>query len=100
MSEGGIAPHPSPGPGVQHSTSGSGTSDVTVYGAEARQSDTALPAQVTLRARVQPLNQALLVEQRVVGAQSAGRIIVALVVVAEVRLPHGRDVLVDMHLLA
>lgn len=74
-------------------------SDTTVYSAEAWQSHAALPAQVALRASVEPLYQALLVQQRVVGAQSAGRVVVALVVVAEVRLPHGGDVLVYVDLL-
>lgn len=35
-----------------------------------------------------------------VGAQRAGGVIVALVVVAQVRLPHGGDVLVHVHMLA
>lgn len=35
-----------------------------------------------------------------VGTQRAGSIIIPLVVVAQVRLPHGGDVLVHVHLLA
>lgn len=75
-------------------------SDVTVDGAEARQRDPPLPPEVPLGPRVDALDQALLVQQGVVGSQRTGGVIVTLVVVAQVRLPHGGNVLVHVHLLA
>lgn len=75
-------------------------SDVTVDGAEARKSDPSLPAEVTLGARVDPLDQALLIQEGMVGTQCTGSIIITLMVVAQVRLPHGGNVLVHVHLFA
>lgn len=75
-------------------------SDVTVDGAKAWKSDAALPPEVTPRAHVDLLDQALLIEEGMVGTQCTGSIIITLVVVAQVRLPHGGNVLVHMHLLA
>lgn len=69
-------------------------------GMEPRQNHLALAAQVGLGSRVQALHQELLIEQRVVGAQRAGRIVVQLVVVAQLRLPDGWQVLVHVHLTA
>lgn len=74
-------------------------SDVTFEGAEARKSDPTLPPEVTLGARVHPLDQALLIQEGMVGTQCTGSIIITLVVVAQVRLPHGGNVLVHVHLL-
>lgn len=70
------------------------------HGLEPRQDHLALAAQVPLGTCVQALHQELLVEQRVVGAERAGRVVVQLVVVAELRLPDRRDIFIDMHLAA
>lgn len=75
-------------------------SDVTVDGAEARKSSTSLFLEVSLGPCVDALDQDLLIEEGVVGPQRAGGIIISLVVVAQVGLPHGGNVLVHMHLLA
>lgn len=80
-------------------SSGVHISDVTVDGAEAWKSDPSLPPQVTLRPHVDPLDQALLIQEGMVGTQCTGGVIVTLMVVAQVRLPHGGNVLVHMHLL-
>lgn len=75
-------------------------SDFTVDGAETRKSDPSLPPEVTLGAGVDPLDQALLIQEGMVGTQCTGSIIITLMVVAQVCLPHGGNVLVHMHLLA
>ncbi len=75
-------------------------SDVTVDGTEAWKSDSSLPPEVTLGPCVDPLDQALLIQEGMVGTQCTGSIIVTLMIVAQVRLPHGGNVLVHMHLLA
>lgn len=75
-------------------------SDVTVHGAEAWKSDASFPLEVTHGAHVDSLDQAFLIEERMVGTQCARSVIVGLVVVAQVRLPHGGNVLVHVHLLA
>lgn len=75
-------------------------SDVTVHGAEAWKSDASFPLKVTHGAHVDSLDQAFLIEERMVGTQCARSVIVGLVVVAQVRLPHGGNVLVHVHLLA
>lgn len=75
-------------------------SDVTVDGAQARKSDPSLPPEVSLGSRVDPLDQALLIQEGMVGTQCTGGVVVTLVVVAQVRLPHGGNVLVHVHLLA
>lgn len=74
--------------------------DVTFDGAKAWKSDASLPPEVALWARVDPLDQALLIEEGMVGTQCTGSIIITLVVVAQVRLPHGGNVLVHVHLFA
>ena len=76
------------------------SSEVTVDGAEAWQGDPAFFLQVLLKALVDPLDQGLLKQQGVVGAQRAGGVVVGLVVVAQVRLTQRGDVLVHVHLLA
>lgn len=70
------------------------------HGPQPRQDHLPLAVQVALGARVQALHQELLVEQRVVRPECAGRVVVELVVVAKLRLPDGRDVLIHMHLAA
>lgn len=68
------------------------------HGLQPGQHDLAFAVQVTMGAHVEPLHQQLLVEQRVVGAQCAGGVMVGLVVVTQVCLPHWRDVFVHVHL--
>ena len=68
------------------------------HGLQPGQHDLAFAVQVTMGAHVEPLHQQLLVEQRVVGAQCAGGIMVGLVVVTQVCLPHRRNVFVHVHL--
>lgn len=51
--------------------------------AESRQGDFAVHVDVSVRTLVHPLHQVLLIEQRMVGTQSAGCIAEALVVVAQ-----------------
>lgn len=75
-------------------------SDVTGDGAEPWQSDSPLLAEVSLRAHVHPPDEVLLVNEGVVGAQRAGGVIIVLVVVAQIRLPLGGDVLVHVKLVA
>lgn len=75
-------------------------SDITVDGAEARKSDPSLPPKVILGACVDPLDQALLIQEGMIGTQCTGSVVVTLVVVAKVRLPNGGDVLVHVQLLA
>lgn len=58
-------------------------SNVTVDGAKAWKSDPSLP-EVTLRARVDPLDQILLIQEGMVGTQGTGSIIIMLMVVAQV----------------
>ena len=55
---------------------------------------------VTVGAAVHPLDQVLLVQERVVGAERAGGVVEALVVVAQLRLPPRWQELVDVHHLA
>lgn len=55
---------------------------------------------VAVRPPVHPLDQVLLVQQRVVGAERAGSVVEALVVMTELRLPAGRQELIDVHHLA
>lgn len=74
-------------------------SDLTVDRVEAWKSDPPLAPEVALRSGVDPLDQALLIQEGMVGTQCTGSIIITLMVVAEVGLPHGGDVLVHMHLL-
>lgn len=71
-----------------------------VHRLEAGQNHLALAMQIPLRACVQALHQKLLIEQRVVRPEGAGCVVVQLVVVAQLRLPHGRDVFVHVHLSA
>lgn len=75
-------------------------SNVTVDGAEAWNSDPSLPSEVPLESHVEPLDQALLIQQGMVSTQCTGSIVITLMVVAQVCLPHGGDVLIYMHLLA
>lgn len=67
---------------------------------EAGQRDASVGVDVAVGALVHALNQVLLVQQRVVGAQRAGGIVETLVVMAELRLPPGRQELVHVHHLA
>lgn len=85
-------------PSSRRGTSGVGRG--AAHGPEPRQNHLSLAVQVALGAGVQPLHQQLLVEQWVVGAKRARRVIVQLVVVAQLRLPDGRDVLVHVHFAA
>ncbi len=54
---------------------------------ESGERDLAFPFEVVLGADVHALDEHLLVEQGVVRTQSAGGVVVTLVVVAQVRLP-------------
>lgn len=65
--------------------------------AEAGQRDAAEAVDVVVGAAVHPLDQVLLVQQRVVGAERAGGVVEVLVVMAELRLPLGRQELVHVH---
>lgn len=67
---------------------------------EAGQGDASVRVDVAVGPLVHPLDQVLLVQQRVVGAQRAGGVVEALVVMAELRPPAGRQELVDVHHLA
>ena len=71
-----------------------------VHCAEPRQRDPSVGVDVAVGALVHPFHQVLLVQQRVVGAQRAGGVEETLVVMAELRLPAGRQELVDVHHLA
>lgn len=64
---------------------------------EPRQGDASVGVDVAVGPLVHPLDQVLLVQQRVVGAERAGRVVKSLVVMAELRLPARRQELVDMH---
>lgn len=68
------------------------------HGLQPGQHDLAFAVQVTMGAHVEPLHQQLLVEQRVVGSQCAGGVMVGLVVVTQVCLPHWWDVFIHVHL--
>lgn len=67
---------------------------------EPRQGDATVGEDVAVGPLVHPLDQVLLVQQRVVGAQRAGGVEEALVVMAQLRLPAGGQELVDVHHLA
>lgn len=71
-----------------------------VHGPQPWQNHLALAVQVPLGTSVQALHQQLLVEQGVVGPECAGRVVVQLVVVAQLRLPDGWEVFVHVHLTA
>lgn len=68
--------------------------------AEARQGDPSVGVDVAVGPLVHPLDQVLLVQQRVVGAQRAGGVVELLVVMAQLRLSARRQELVDVHHLA
>lgn len=68
--------------------------------AEPRQHDASMIVDVAVGALVHPFDQVFLVQQRVVGAERAGGVKEALVVMAELRLPAGRQELVNVHHLA
>lgn len=68
--------------------------------AEARQGDPSVGVDVAVGPLVHPLDQVLLVQQRVVGAQRAGGVVELLVVMAELRPSARRQELVDVHHLA
>lgn len=72
----------------------------TVHLAETRQRDSSVCVDVKVGAPVHPLDQVLLVQERVVGTERAGSIVETLVVVAELRLPPRRQELVNMDHLA
>lgn len=67
---------------------------------EPRQGDATVGEDVAVGPLVHPLDQVLLVQKRVVGAQRAGGVEEALVVMAQLRLPAGGQELVDVHHLA
>jgi len=71
-----------------------------VQAAEARQRDPSMGGDVPVSSPVHAFHQVLLVEQWVVGAECACRIVEALVVVTQLRLPAGRQELVHVHDLA
>ncbi|KAG5844815.1 hypothetical protein ANANG_G00166710 [Anguilla anguilla] len=68
-----------------------------VEAVEPWQGDSAVAEDVAVRPLVHPLDQVLLVEQGVVGPQRAGRVVEALVIVAQLRLTARRQELVHMH---
>lgn len=75
------------------------SSGLTVNVLESRERDLAFPFEVVLGADVHALDEHLLVEQGVVRTQSTGGVVVTLVVVAQVRLPQWRNVLVHVNLV-
>lgn len=68
-----------------------------VKAAEPRQGDASVGVDVAFGPSVHPLDQVLLVQQRVVGAQGAGGVEETLVVMAELRLSARRQELVDVY---
>lgn len=64
---------------------------------EPRQGDTSVVVDVAVGSLVHPLDQVLLVQQWVVGAEGAGCIEKPLIVMAELRLPARRKELVDVY---
>lgn len=68
--------------------------------AEPRQRDASTGVDIAVGALVHPLDQVLLVQQRVVGAKRAGGVNEVLVVMAELRLPARGQELVHVHHLA
>lgn len=68
--------------------------------AQPRQRDAPVGGDVAIGALVHPFDQVLLVQQRVVGAESAGGVKETLVVMAELRLPLRGQELVNVHHLA
>lgn len=78
----------------------SDTSMGAVDAAEPRQRDSSVGVDVSVEALVHPFHQVLLVEQWVVGSERARRVMETLVVVTQLRLPLGRQELVDVHHLA
>lgn len=68
--------------------------------AEPRQRDASVGVDIAVGALVHPLDQVLLVQQRVVGAERAGGVKETLVVMAKLRLPARGQELVNVHHLA
>lgn len=66
---------------------------------EAGQGDLPVSVDVLIRALVHVLHQVLLKQQRVVSPHGAGVVVELLVIVADVRLPLGREELVHVHLV-
>lgn len=70
-----------------------------VESAEPRQGDPSVGVDVPVEPLVHPLDQVLLVEQGVVGPQSAGCVVEALVVVTQFRLPLRWQELIHVYYL-
>jgi len=64
---------------------------------EARQSDLPVRVDVLVCALVYVLHQVLLEQERVVSSHGTGTVVELLVIVANVRLPLGREKLVHVH---